>query len=125
MKPSAVWIASAEPAVPGAASSETAVENWAESATTVTPQKIPRTSVAAGAAPKRNPIATALAPLHAIAMIVTAVRPSRSAAKPAPMQPRPPAATTRKAPRLAVDGSSTPPAAKLATRNAGTQVHMA
>ena len=42
MNPSAVWIASAEPDVPGGASSEIAVENWAESATTVAPQKTPR-----------------------------------------------------------------------------------
>ena len=86
---------------------------------------MPSTSVSHGAAPNRNPIASALAPLQAIATIVTVVRPARSATSPATTHPSPPEATTRNAPRLASDASLSPPAAKLAAMNSGTHVHIA
>ena len=61
----------------------------------------------------------------AIAMIVTVVRPSRSATSPATTHPAPPDPTTAKAARLAAAGSLVPAAAKLAARKSGTQVHIA
>src|SRR6185369_17330486 len=69
--PAAVWIARAEPAVPGGASSEIAVENWAESATTVTPQTTASARVSAGGAPNRKPTEIAQLPERAIAIIVS------------------------------------------------------
>ena len=67
---------------------------------------------------------SALVPLTAIAVIVSAVRPTRSASRPATTLPIPPTPTTRNAARLAVAGSSVPAAAKLAAKNAGIQVHI-
>ena len=60
-----------------------------------------------------------------MAVIVRAVRPTRSAMAPATMQPSPPAPTTRNAARLAMAGSTSPAAAKLAAKNAGIHVHIA
>ncbi|MFO7533838.1 MAG: hypothetical protein R6W93_15375 [Candidatus Limnocylindrales bacterium] len=113
------------PAVPGGVSSVTAAENCAESATTVTPQITATSVVRSGSAQKLCAVTTAALPLIAIAMMVSVVRPARSASSPAPMQPTPPTATTTKATRLAMAASSTPAAAKLASRNTGIHVHMA
>ena len=74
---------------------------------------------------ERQPDGIALVPEMAMATIVTAVRPSRSATRPATMHPAPPTPTIRNAARLALVGLSVPAARKLAARNSGTQVHMA
>src|SRR5712671_1852741 len=83
VKPTAVWTDSADPAVPGGASSETAVENWAESATTDAPQIRATIVRSQGGAPNNSPARTADDPEIAIATIVVAVRPNRSATAPA------------------------------------------
>ncbi len=123
--PAAVCNARAEPAVPGGASSLTAVENCAESATTVMPHTTSTVSTMAVGAPNRKPTTMALEPESAMAVIVTVVRPSRSANAPAPMQPTAPEATTRKATPLAAAGGTSPDSASVAATKTGTQVHMA
>ena len=86
---------------------------------------MPRARTSGTGAPKARPTSTAHVPETAIAAIVVVVRPTRSATAPATTHPTAPAATTTKAARLASAGSVTPAAARLATKNSGTHVHIA
>ena len=88
--PTAVCRDSAEPAVPGGASSETAAENWAESAMIVTPHTMPTQDDDRDRRPEQDPHQTAQVPDAAIAPIVVAVRPTRSATSPATTHPTTP-----------------------------------
>ena len=80
----------------GSPSSVTHAENCAESATTLAPQMAATASSSAGCAPNRKPTARQHAPLNIIAAEVTAVRPTRSARRPAATQPNAPASANAK-----------------------------
>ena len=91
------------------------------------PQTTHRATSAHVGPPNRRPIAAAQLPLTAIETIVSVVRPSRSARKPAPTQPIAPEPTVANAATLAAvaavpDGSVS---AKLASRNTPIHAHIA
>ena len=89
------------------------------------PQIAATASRSQGLPPKRKPITRQQAPETAIATEVTAVRPTRSAARPATMQPTNPAPITRKAIISASAGRASPRAAKLSRAKTGNHVHIA
>jgi hypothetical protein len=93
-KPRLVWSDSAVPTYGDGASSVTDAENWAESATMVKPQTRATRTSHPGLS-KVSPMTAAHVPLVSIASIVTAVRPTRSAMKPARTQLAAPAPMTR------------------------------
>src|SRR5262245_17480991 len=97
-------------------------ENCAESATTVRPQvRHTRTSII-GWRPNSPPTSRAHAPLIIREAMVSFVRPHLSASWPATRLPKPPAAITPNAARLA-HGAATPALLKLARRNSGSHAH--
>ena len=93
-------------------------ENCAESATTVRPQMKAITSANSGQA-LAGPISRAQAPEASMQAPATLARFQRSAASPARMQPKAPAATTAKTQGPMAGLSST------AARNTPIQAHMA
>ena len=91
------------------------------------PQTMQIATSSHGAPPKSSPTLAAQLPLIAIAMMVSVVRPSRSARSPAATQPIAPAAMVANAASLAAIGAD--PAgsesAKLAFRNTPIHAHIA
>lgn len=99
-KPSEVCIVSIVPTSLISDSSAIAAENWPESAMTEMPQTIATSNTRKGETCEVSPIRMAQEPLIAIAKIVTAVLPIRSASTPATMQPKAPLATTKNVAKL-------------------------
>ena len=93
-KPSVVCSVREVPMMSGRHSSVTQAENWAESATTAKPQIAATITSGTGLPPKRKPMVRAMVPLITSDAVVTAVRPRRSASRPAIRLPGAPAAMT-------------------------------
>src|SRR5207244_11942031 len=102
VNPTAVWSVRIVPTRDGSASSAIDAENCAESATMLIPQTMHTATSTHSGPPNKRPIDAAQLPLTAIAMIVSVVRPRRSARKPAPMQPIAPDAIVANAANFAL-----------------------
>src|SRR5882762_5221858 len=92
--PRLVCSVNAVPTYSRGASSLTAAENCAESATTLIPHTSSNGMSAASGAPNNRPTATAHIPDTTIAVLVTSVRPQRSAYVPPSQEPIAPLPTT-------------------------------
>src|SRR5947207_9095798 len=127
VNPSAVWSVSIVPTRDGSASSAIDAENCAESATMLTPQTMHTATSTHAGPPNKRPIDAAQLPLTAIAMIVSVVRPRRSARKPAPTHPAAPEAIVANAASLALVGAMAAGSvdAKLAFKNTPIHAHIA
>jgi len=83
-------------------------ENWAESAITDTPHISPTAITSPIDWPNTRPMPSAQPPLTTMDAIVTAVRPTRSAAQPPPIAPSDPAATTANVANAGGTGGASP-----------------
>ncbi len=122
--PSDVWSVSAVPVYSGGTSSVMHVENCAESAITLAPHTSVITRSTLNGAPADGPMTRAQIPLIAIAPIVSAVRPLRSATHPPATHPAAPAASVANAMRAGSAGEN-PRAIAIAAQNAAIQLHIA
>src|SRR5882762_5546 len=126
--PRLVWSVSAVPTYSRGASSLTAAENCAESATALIPQTSSNGMSATSVAPKSRPTTLAHVPDTTIAVLVTSVRPQRSAYFPPsqhPIAPLPTTANVTSAASPVTSASAARRACSLAAMNTAIQVHIA